>query len=101
MISAKYVTRGCLADLEEEDREKCKRDKIKCEVTEASNIVGANDIVVKNFTCVECDSDTDDRCRTHPEHEDFKGKICDRIDSTEISGCYLSIVSGIFCSILN
>lgn len=94
LISTRNVVRGCLADLDENEKRECESNKQKCEVYPAIDIIGLNNNSVNaDDTCIECDSKTNNTCRFEPEL--FKGKICDRIDASTEKGCYLSIVSTI------
>lgn len=94
LISGKSVVRGCLKDIDNESKKQCENDKSKCAIYASTDIVGPNRKRVNiDDTCIRCDSNTDRDCWTKPEA--YKGHICERIDSSRETGCYLSIVSTI------
>lgn len=47
--------------------------------------------VNKRNSCIKCDSDIDEKCRTKPK--ELIGTICPQFRSPHRNGCYLSIVS--------
>lgn len=96
LISTHKVLRGCLEDTNEEIKNKCENENENCDICskpehgDACNKIKVNDL----NSCVECDSNDDEECRTEPKK--FADKICPQFGTSEPKGCYLSIVSYTF-----
>ncbi|XP_031624827.1 uncharacterized protein LOC116341726 [Contarinia nasturtii] len=103
------VQRGCLYEASDDIFNECNNEFVnKCLLCNHNNcnrmpIINSNTIATKNErnytsesesniqyeTCIECNSNDDDRCRTKPEA--LQGNVCKQGRSTESEGCYLNI----------
>lgn len=91
------VIRGCLGEQVMNFRRK-KRSQDKYAICSPSDDQVCNNQVISMETCVECDSDVDERCYSDPLK--YKGKICSTLYSKGAEGCYLKVVSLNLLSIL-
>lgn len=100
LISLDEVVRGCLNEQDEQFQNECKMDREKCEICPVTTDDDANTTTTNECnnkpvnvvdTCIECDSQIDERCRTNPD--EMSEKICDKFRPSSQKACYLSIVS--------
>lgn len=92
LISSSNVIRGCLKDVKTDIKEECEKDRRYCDIRSASHGYPCNRAPIEALdSCIECDSNEDERCRTNPEA--LGGHICPRFELPHHQGCYISIVS--------
>lgn len=94
LISLNNIIRGCLEDAKKDIKEECEKDRKHCDICRDEDGISCNRKQLEALdSCIECDSNVDERCRTSPEA--LGGKICPQFESPHQQGCYLSIVSKI------
>lgn len=92
LISLDEVSRGCLNENDEQFQMNCKIDNEKCEICSSTDGTECNNKPVNVVdTCIHCDSNDDELCRTNPEQ--MNEKICDKFRPSGQKACYLRIVS--------
>lgn len=90
-IDTYNVIRGCLSEqIEDFRRKERSHAKDKYAICSPSDGHVCNNQAIAMETCVECDSDVDEKCYSNPLK--YKGKICSTLYSTGAEGCYLKVV---------
>lgn len=89
-ITQYNVLRGCIGEQNEDFQVECSIHTEKCAICTPDG-KGCNNRAIAMETCVDCDSNEDQKCVHNPKER--KGKICSLIDSKESHGCYLKVVS--------
>lgn len=90
-IDKTSIKRGCLQELDSEFQDQCISNETKCETCTSDDNSVCNTRLFVLERCVECDTETDEKCRDEPEL--YVNKICNTIEVTPRKGCYLKIVN--------
>lgn len=85
------ISRGCLQEQENEFVLQCQSDPLNCKICLTNDGKSCNDDILQMETCIECDSDTDVKCRN--ESETLMNKTYSTFQKAERVDCYLSITN--------